>query len=189
MYKDKGSKFIAFAYPVANEEDVKEHLNEIKTRYHDARHHCYAYKIGLSRVSERMNDDGEPPGTAGKPIHGQILSASLTNILIIVVRYFGGTLLGTGGLIQAYKSAAAAAIKQAGIVKETLHDKIDLEFGYPVINQVMQIIKEEQLEDAEYDLREDCKISIQSDPRKTGKLLQRFGLIDNLKVQITKPQL
>jgi len=186
-YKDKGSKFIAFAYPVGNEEKVKEYLDELKNRFHDARHHCYAYKIGVSNILERMNDDGEPSGTAGKPIHGQILSASLTNVLIAVVRYFGGTLLGTGGLIHAYKTAAAAAISHAKIVKKILRDKIDIEFGYPVINQVMQVIKEEQIENADYDLREKCRISIQSDPGKTEQLLQRFVLIDNLEVKITKP--
>ena len=117
LYKDKGSKFMAFAYPVSEQESIKPIIDDIKKTYHDARHHCYAYMIGYQRQIWRANDDGEPSGTAGKPILGQINSAELTNILIVVIRYFGGILLGTSGLINAYKCAAADAISNAEIVE------------------------------------------------------------------------
>ena len=117
IYKDRGSKFLAFAFPVYQEDEIKDILAELRKEYHDARHHCYAYRLGASKEIYRVNDDGEPSSSAGKPIFGQIQSNDLSNILIVVVRYFGGTLLGVGGLINAYRSAAADALINASIIE------------------------------------------------------------------------
>ncbi|OFX54518.1 MAG: YigZ family protein, partial [Bacteroidetes bacterium GWA2_30_7] len=138
LFKDKGSKFIAFAIPVCNEDEIKQHLESIRKKYYDARHHCYAYRLGLEGNIYRTNDDGEPSNTAGKPIYGQILSNELTNVLIIVVRYFGGILLGTGGLINAYKSASANAIANAKIIKKTEDTLLKIIFDYTITNDVMK---------------------------------------------------
>ncbi|MDR2887919.1 MAG: YigZ family protein [Bacteroidales bacterium] len=143
LYKDKGSRFISFAYPVSEQESVKPIIDGLKKKYHDARHHCYAYMIGYMRQEWRVNDDGEPSGTAGKPILGQINSAGLTNILIAVVRYFGGTLLGTSGLINAYKCAAADAINAAAVIDFFVKDYYRLTFPYESLSHVMKILKEE----------------------------------------------
>ncbi|MBP5210389.1 MAG: YigZ family protein [Bacteroidales bacterium] len=141
VYKDKGSKFLSFAFPVDSEERVKELIAAKKSEYFDARHHCYAYRLGLDGATWRMNDDGEPSSTAGKPILGQILSNELSDILIVVVRYFGGTLLGTSGLIQAYKGAAADAIANASIVEKIAARQVELVFDYIQMNDIMKILK------------------------------------------------
>jgi len=145
LFKDKGSKFLSYAFPVETEEEIKEILIQIKKEHHSARHHCYAWRLGTEEITFRANDDGEPSSTAGKPILGQLLSFELTNILVVVVRYFGGTLLGTGGLINAYRTAAAEAIKNAKTVTRVVEDKFTLKFTYNEMNDVMQIIKQENL--------------------------------------------
>lgn len=160
FFKDKGSKFIALAYPVDSEQEIKKHIEKIKKEYFDARHHCYAYRLGPDSKIFRASDDGEPSGTAGKPILGQITSANLTNILIIVVRYFGGTLLGTGGLIQAYKNAAADVIANSVIIEKEVLDTIILTFDYPLQNQVNRIIKEFNLKVHKAQFAFNCKIEI-----------------------------
>ena len=142
LYKDKGSKFYAFAYPVQTVEQIKEILAEKRKEYYDARHVCYAYMLGYERNQFRANDDGEPSGTAGRPILGQINSSNLTDILIIVVRYFGGTLLGTSGLIQAYKTSAAEAIAAATIEERIVEKTFVSKFGYQDLNAVMRIMKD-----------------------------------------------
>ena len=142
LYKDKGSKFYAFAYPVQTVEQIKEILAEKRKEYYDARHVCYAYMLGYERNVFRANDDGEPSGTAGRPILGQINSSNLTDILIIVVRYFGGTLLGTSGLIQAYKTSAAEAIAAATIEERIVEKTFISKFGYQDLNAVMRIMKD-----------------------------------------------
>ena len=142
LYKDKGSKFYAFAYPVQTVEQIKEILAEKRKEYYDARHVCYAYMLGYERNVFRANDDGEPSGTAGRPILGQINSSNLTDILIIVVRYFGGTLLGTSGLIQAYKTSAAEAIVAATIEERIVEKTFVSKFGYQDLNAVMRIMKD-----------------------------------------------
>ena len=158
LYKDKGSKFLAFAYHVTSEAEVKEHLDKIHKQYFDARHHCYAYNLGPTKAQYRANDDGEPSGTAGRPIHGQLLSADLTDTLIIVVRYFGGILLGTSGLITAYKTAAREAINNATIEERTIDSTFQVKFEYPHMNSVMHILKEYNLapRNQKYDL--DCSL-------------------------------
>ena len=138
LYKEKGSKFLAYAYPVMEEEQIKQYIQDLKQKYYDARHHCYAWQLGLDENHYRVNDDGEPSGTAGKPIHGQIRSHSITNVLIVVVRYFGGTKLGTSGLINAYKLASADALANATLVERTINDHYRIGFSYAVMNDVMK---------------------------------------------------
>jgi uncharacterized YigZ family protein len=142
IYKEKGSKFLAFSIPVENSEQVKELVKTFKKDYYDARHVCYAYMLGADRKEWRANDDGEPSGTAGRPILGQINSRELTNILVIVVRYFGGILLGTGGLTVAYKEATADALNKAEIIEKTVEEVIAVSFEYILMNDVMRVIKD-----------------------------------------------
>lgn len=142
LYAEKRSKFVSIAYPVETEEQVKEYLDELRKKYYDARHICWAYHLGYDDVKFRANDDGEPSGTAGRPILGQIRSFELTNVFVAVVRYFGGIKLGTGGLIVAYKAAAAEALSNAQIVEKTIDESICFTFEYPFLNDVMRIIKE-----------------------------------------------
>ncbi|MCQ2284185.1 MAG: YigZ family protein [Bacteroidales bacterium] len=141
-YSEKRSKFIAYAFPVQNEQNVKEYLTEIQKKHNDARHHCYAYIIGPNKDAYRMNDNGEPSGTAGRPIHGQLLSKDLTNTLVIVVRYFGGIKLGVSGLQNAYKVAAREALEAATIVEKTIDESYDVTFEYLQMNSVMQLMKD-----------------------------------------------
>ena len=158
IYKDKGSKFLAFAVPAESIEDVKEQLEQFRQRYHDARHVCYAYMLGAERQDYRANDDGEPSGTAGRPILGQINSRQLTNILIVVVRYFGGILLGTGGLITAYKEAAADALSRAEIVEKDVMIRKTLRFPYEKMNEVMRLLKDTQAVITRQDFDGECII-------------------------------
>lgn len=144
IYKEKSSKFITYAYPVRSEEEIRELLEVLYKRHYDATHHCYAWRLGPHGEQFRSNDDGEPSGTAGKPILGQLLSNALTDCLIVVVRYFGGTKLGVSGLISAYKESAAAVIEEAEIIEKTVDRYFTIEFPYLVMNDVMRIIKEEQ---------------------------------------------
>ena len=144
VYKEKSSKFLAYAYPVESEEQIREILDALHKRYYDATHHCYAWRLGAQGELFRANDDGEPSGTAGKPILGQMLSTEITNCLIVVVRYFGGTKLGVSGLISAYKESARAAIEAGTIVERTVDRRIKIYFPYIAMNDVMRIIKEEQ---------------------------------------------
>ena len=174
LYKERGSKFIALAYPVTNEDEVKEILAEVKKEYYNARHHCYAYVLNPDKSAWRVNDDGEPSGTGGRPIHGQIQSFDLTNILIVVVRYFGGTKLGVSGLINAYKAAAKDALSQANIVEKTVNEVYKLEFPYEEMNDVMRIIKEENIDilDNQYD--EACMITYSIRKNEADRIKFRF---------------
>ena len=160
LYKEKGSKFLAFAYPVRTTDDVKAHLDELRKQYFDARHHSYAYILGPNKDAYRANDDGEPSGTGGRPIHGQLLSADLTDTLIVVVRYFGGILLGASGLANAYKTAARDAIDHAQIVEKTIDARYRLGFKYEAMNDVMRILKDFDLkpENPCYDM--DCTLEV-----------------------------
>lgn len=142
IYREKGSKFIALAFPVESEAQIKEKLAEIQKQYFDARHHCYSYILGPNKDAYRLNDNGEPSGTAGRPIHGQLLSKDLTNTLVIVVRYFGGIKLGVSGLINAYKTAAKDALDHATIIEKTVDVTYKVSFDYSVMNSVMQLLKD-----------------------------------------------
>ena len=142
LYKEKGSKFLSFAMPVSTAEQAKEIVKEYRKKYYDARHVCYAYMIGAERTDFRANDDGEPSGTAGRTILGQINSRELTNVLVIVIRYFGGILLGTGGLVVAYKEATADALDRTEIIEKTVDIRISISFDYVLMNDVMRVIKD-----------------------------------------------
>ncbi|PXY02871.1 YigZ family protein [Marinifilum breve] len=183
LYKEKGSKFITYAYPVSTEEEIKEHIAKLKKEYYDARHHCYAYMLGADKKNFRANDDGEPSSTAGKPILGQILSNDLTNILIVVVRYFGGTKLGASGLIHAYKTAAADAISNAEILDKTVNDIYDVHFDYLVMNEIMKIIKDEQPEQLGQDFNLTCKITLSIRQSEVERLIQKFEKITSVKAE------
>jgi len=186
LYKEKGSRFIALAYPVKNESDVKEVLAELRKTYHDARHHCYAYVIGFDKSTFRINDDGEPSGTAGKPIYGQIISSDLTNILIVVVRYFGGTLLGVSGLIRAYKSAAKDAIDNATIIEKTVNDVYIVSFDYNAMNDVMKRLKDNDVTfiKQEFDLTSRITFSIRKN--FSNKIFESLQKIEGVKVVYEK---
>ena len=182
LFKDRGSKFIAHAIPVNNESQVKEHLSALRKKYHDARHHCYAYQLGFDKSSYRINDDGEPSGTAGKPIFGQILSHDLTNILIVVVRYFGGTKLGVGGLINAYKTSAKDALNNAKIIKKTINEVYEIIYDYPVMNAVKKIIKEENITQVSQKFDLNCKIKFLIRKSNSSRIYEKFMKIKGLKI-------
>jgi len=158
LFKDRGSKFIALAYHVSTEEEARQQVAEVRKQYHDASHHCFAYRIGFDKLLYRVNDDGEPSGTAGKPIFNQLLSKDLTNVLVVVVRYFGGTLLGVPGLINAYKSATLDALNKAKIVTRTVNDVYEILYDYPVMNDVMKTIKDNGLEIISTDFALKCRV-------------------------------
>lgn len=181
QFKDRGSKFIAIAIPVFSVESIKEVLDRIKKQYHDARHHCYAYKLGIGDDNWRVHDDGEPSGTAGNPILGQIRSYDLTNIMIVVVRYFGGTLLGKGGLINAYRNAARAALEKAEIIVKTLNYTYVLQFPYSALNKVMKIIKEENLQQSDQVFELDCSMKIHFRASQENRIRNKMELVDQLK--------
>jgi uncharacterized YigZ family protein len=185
-YRDKGSRFLAFGFPVKNEEEVRSILASLRKKYHDARHHCYAYRLGPAGENYRVNDDGEPSGTAGKPILGQLLSNNLTRVLVVVVRYFGGTLLGTGGLITAYRSATADMILHSRIITCLVEVKMRLMFPYDMLNNVMKILKEESFSpmDAEYNTT--CSLVVNVRASAVAKLNGRFKMITDLQIETLK---
>ncbi len=158
IYKDRGSKFLAFAFPVTKEEEVKAHLQQLRKDHPGANHHCYAFRLGADKLLFRANDDGEPSGTGGKPILGQIQSKDLTNILIVVVRYFGGSLLGVPGLIAAYRGAAADALANSKIIERQIMEVYELQFPYAAMNDIMKILKDENLQQWDQDFQLDCKL-------------------------------
>ena len=161
LYREKGSRFIAVAFPVSDTEQVKQITERLRKEYHDARHHCYAYMLGAERKSWRVNDDGEPSGTAGKPILGQINSNELTDILIVVIRYFGGTLLGVSGLINAYRSAAADAIANGVIITQRLTCSITVGFPFILLNDIIKIIKENhEIQQISQNFDNDCSVTL-----------------------------
>jgi uncharacterized YigZ family protein len=183
QYRDKGSRFIALAHPVTGTDQVKSLLDNYRKEYHDARHHCYAYLLEFDKSIWRTNDDGEPSGTAGKPILGQINSNDLTNILIVVIRYFGGTLLGISGLINAYKSAAADAIKNAEIIECTVKYFYRIIFPYTAMNEVMKIIKDENISQSEQVFELECRMKIGFRISLKEQILDRFKNIESLKME------
>lgn len=182
FYKEKGSKFISFVFHVENESQIKLRLDELRKEYFDARHHCYAYILGLQQEVSRANDDGEPGHSAGDPILGQIRSFGLTNTLIVVVRYFGGTKLGVSGLISAYKTAAALAIENTEILQKYILKEIDIEFPYESTNQIMRLVSEFDIEIVSQEYQADCslkgkvKIPKVEILNKKMKLLQDTGV-------------
>ena len=183
LYKEKGSRFISYLFPVYSEEEVKEKLEEVKKLEHAARHHCYAYILDPDKSSQRANDDGEPSSTAGRPILGQIKSNDLTNILIIVVRYFGGVKLGVPGLIRSYKTAAADAISQGVFITKTIKEQYKVSFKYSQMNDVMRLIKEHELEVVNTDFQIDCNLIFAVAKNKADSVVETFKKNHKLKVK------
>jgi len=181
LYKEKGSRFISSAHPVKNEDEIKRIIDEIRNEHHEARHHSYAWVLGSNGERWRANDDGEPSGTAGRPILGQIRSFELTNILIVVSRYFGGSLLGVSGLINAYRTAATDAIKSGEIIEHIVKDIYELTFPYQSINDVMKIIKEADIKQSDHSFDLECRITISFSTSLKEKILNRFSRITGLK--------
>jgi len=183
IYTEKRSKFIAIALPVRTVDEVKALLEEYQKKYYDARHVCYAYMLGPQRKDFRANDNGEPSGTAGKPILGQINSNELTDILIIVVRYFGGIKLGTSGLIVAYKAAAAEALTAAEVVEKTVDECIRFWFEYPFMNDVMRVVKEEGPEIVEQGYDMDCRMTLRIRSSLMPRLRARLEKVETLRIE------
>lgn len=186
IYKEKGSKFIAIAFPVFSEEIFKERLVKVKKEHPNARHYCYAFRLGTRIKNYRFNDDGEPSNTAGKPIFGQIESFDLTNVAIIVIRYFGGTKLGVSGLISAYKEAAKSALNNAYIIKKTVDNIYEIQFGYEIMSDVMNFIKQQELLIIKQTLEDTGVIQFQIRQTEAEKIVEQFKKIENLKIKFLK---
>lgn len=181
QYKEKGSRFVAAAYPVSDEQEIKTIIEGIRKERHEAKHHCYAYLLGSGEEAWRANDDGEPSGTAGKPILGQIRSFGVTNVLIVVSRYFGGTLLGVSGLINAYRNAAHDALNNAVITEHVIEESYEIVFPYASMNDAMKIIKEEEITHSGHSFGLECRITVGIRLSARDKILSRFSRIDGLK--------
>lgn len=186
LYKEKGSKFIAETFVVTSEDEAKAAVASVKKKYFDARHHCYAYMIGPDKKTFRSSDDGEPSGTAGKPILNQILSTDVTNLCIVVTRYFGGIKLGTSGLINAYKTAAREALDNSTIVEKTINEIYSLEFEYPLMNEVMRILKDEELEQLNPRFELDCYLEFSTRKNDAPRIEEKFRNLFGVKISHVK---
>ncbi len=184
QYKEKGSKFLAFCYPVSSEEEISAHLVALRREYYDARHHCYAWILGEDKQRHRANDDGEPNHSAGDPILGQIRSKGLTNILIVVVRYFGGVKLGVGGLISAYKSAAEEALNTAIIEEKMITATLKLFYPYESTSEIMRVVKEFDLKILEQTFQEACHLLLEGSVLTMPRTLERLNLLKSLGVKL-----
>ena len=182
LFKDKNSKFFGYAFPVTSEEEVKSIIENLKKQHHSARHWCYAYQIGTQNISYRANDDGEPNNSAGMPIYGQIQSFDVTNVLVVVVRYFGGVKLGVGGLINAYKTSAQLALESSKIVTKTINIDYLIKFDYKNMNKVMRVIKEKQLKIVNQKLELDCQIHISVRKKEAKAIFNVFNQIFEVKI-------
>ncbi|WP_438966374.1 IMPACT family protein [Flavobacterium sp.] len=182
LFKEKNSKFFGYAYPISNEEEVKEIIETLKKQHHSARHWCYAYQTGTENISYRANDDGEPNNSAGMPIYGQIQSFELTNVLVVVVRYFGGVKLGVGGLISAYKTTAQMALEASEIIEKTINIHFMIAFDYKNMNKVMRIIKEKNLEIAAQKMEMSCEIEIVTRKKNAEQIFDIFNNIFEIKI-------
>lgn len=183
LFKDKSSKFYGYVFPVLNEDEVKTHLAELKKQHHTARHWCYAYQIGTETVVFRANDDGEPNNSAGMPIYGQIQSFEVTNVLVVVVRYFGGTKLGVGGLITAYKTTAQLALECSEIIEKTINIHFLLSFDYKNMNKVMRVIKEKNLDITNQKLELNCQIMLSIRKKEAHNVLEIFENLYEVTIQ------
>lgn len=184
LFKEKNSKFFGYAFPVLNEEQIKDYLEQVKKEHFSARHWCYAYQLGTEKISFRANDDGEPNNSAGMPIYGQIQSFEVTNILIVVVRYFGGVKLGVGGLISAYRTTAQMTLESAGIIEKTIDVSFKLTFDYKNMNKVMRIIKEKNLEIVSQKMEMNCEIILSTRKKNAENI---FSIFSNLfEIEIVK---
>lgn len=185
-FKDRGSRFIAFAYPVLTVQDVKEKVQALKKEHPKANHHCYAYRLGTDGLEYRAVDDGEPSGSAGRPMLGQIDSAGLINVLVVVVRYFGGTLLGVPGLINAYKTATADALANAPLTEKWIEDRVDINFDYPVMNEVLHLLKQSEATIYKQDLQLFCAIEVGIPHSHAAQYIQRLSEIRGVTVKTIK---
>jgi uncharacterized YigZ family protein len=183
IFRDRGSKFLGFAYPINSDNDIKGIVAKLKAQHPKANHHCWAMRLGTDRSVYRVNDDGEPSGTAGRPILNILLSKDVTNILVVVVRYFGGTLLGVPGLINAYKVATEEALKLAVIIQKTVNDIYTIKFDYLQTNDVMRIIKEENLPVLEQQFDNDCRMQLSIRKMQVEQVLGKLGKVTGLKVK------
>ena len=183
IFKDKGSKFLTFAYPVENDQQIKDILNQLKKEHHTANHHCYAYRLGADKLNFRANDDGEPNNTAGKPILGQIQSNDLTNILIVVVRYFGGTLLGVSGLINAYKNSAAEVIKVSAIIEKQILFNYTIQFYFEHLNDVMKLLKQLDCKITNQQFDNNCEMSFSIRKANSEQCEEKLKKIEGLKLE------
>ncbi len=183
IFRDRGSKFIGYAYPILAEEAVKDILAGLRAEHAKARHFCWAYRLSPDRSIFRIQDDGEPSGTAGRPILNSMLSADITNVLIVVVRYFGGTLLGVPGLINAYKTAAVEAIQAADVIEKTVNDIYDIQFDYLLMNDVMRLIKEERLNILSQEFDNSCSIKIEIRKSSLNTILGKIEKIEGVKLK------
>jgi uncharacterized YigZ family protein len=184
LFKERGSRFIGLAFPVSSPEEIREILEKVRKQHHEARHHCFAWILGMDKQNYHVNDDGEPSGTAGQPIIGQISAFGLTDVLIVVIRFFGGKLLGVSGLINAYRSAAKSAINNGEIVERFILDFYKISFPYPALNDVMKIIKDEEINQSAQKFELECFISINFRRSKGEKILGRFSRIEGLKYKL-----
>lgn len=182
LFKNKNSKFFGYAFPVLNEDDVKKHIETLKKQHHAARHWCYAYQLGTDTTKYRANDDGEPSNSAGMPIYGQIQSFNVTNILIVVVRYFGGVKLGVGGLINAYRTSAQMALEASKIIELTINIDYLISFDYKNMNKVMRIIKEKNLNIINQKLELDCQIQISVRKKESESVFEIFNQLFEIKI-------
>ncbi len=183
LFKDRNSKFFGYTFPVSSEEEVKNIIENLKKRHHSARHWCYAWQIGTENIRYRINDDGEPSNSAGQPIYGQIQSFEVTNILIVVVRYFGGIKLGVGGLINAYRTTAQLALEASKITQKTINLDYLISFEYKDMNKVMRIIKENNLKITKQELKLDCKIYISVRKQVSNKIKEVFSPLYQVKIK------
>ena len=183
LFKDKSSKFFGYAFPVTNEEKIKDCIEKIKKEHNSARHWCYAWQLGTEEVKYRVNDDGEPTNSAGKPIYGQIQSFEVTNVLIIVVRYFGGVKLGVGGLISAYRSSAQMALANSKIIKKTININYLITFDYVNMNKVMRVIKEKKINITNQQLETNCRIEISVRKKDSKNIFNIFKSIHDINIE------
>ena len=188
IFKDKGSKFLAYAYPVTTESEIKNCLSNLRDQHSGARHHCYAFRLGADKQAYRANDDGDTKYSAGKPILGQIQSKDLTNILIVVVRYFGGTLLGVSGLVNAYKQAAADALEHAAVVEKTVNELYEARFEYLQMNDVMKLLKDENLEQVSQNFELNCRLVFSVRKNNAVRVQELFRKISNLELKFLREE-
>ena len=183
LYKEKNSKFFGFAFPVTSEIEVKTHLENLKAEHFSARHWCYAYQIGTENIKFRANDDGEPSNSAGMPIYGQIQSFEITNVLVVVVRYFGGVKLGVGGLISAYKTSAQLTLNEANIIEKTIDKQFKITFDYKNMNKVMRIIKEKNIQIVHQKMELNCEIKIATRKKNAKEIVDIFTALFEIEIE------
>ncbi|TDP61725.1 IMPACT family protein [Flavobacterium dankookense] len=184
LFKEKNSKFYGYAFPVTSEEEIKNHLDSLRKQHHGAVHFCYAFQLGTDKIQYRANDDGEPSNSAGMPIYGQIQSFGITNVLVVVVRFFGGVKLGVGGLISAYRTAAQMALEESQIIEKTIDVSFEISFDYKNMNKVMRVIKEKNLEIVSQEMNESCKIVIATRKKNAEMIFDIFSNLFEVGIEI-----